>query len=202
MNEIDIGKTAASFVERMLPSVIEALSQQGKTSVKNINIKHNIEGYITDIFSKNIKTKTYFFQDEPQHFYDFYVPLNVSIGKDIFKEFSYKDASFIGNLIVIVGAAGSGKSILMKHLLLDFISDGHQIPLFLELRDYNLSQDKFDDWILGKMGVLSDAMSQDSQIDLFNSGRLMLFLDGYDEVTHEKRADVTTAIASYASRYL
>ena len=150
---------------------------------------------------KNIRTKTYFFQDEPQHFYEFYIPLDVSIGNDKFEEFSYKDASFIGNLIAILGPAGSGKSLLMKHLILDSIIEGHQIPLFLELRDYNLSKQSFDDWMIGKIGILSGIISQDSLYDLFDAGKITLFLDGYDEVTHEKRIDVSSAVAHYASRY-
>ena len=201
MSENDAENIAAALVQRMLPTVVESLRRQGQAAAKKSIIERTISRYVTEIYSKNIKTKTYFFQDEPRYFYDFYIPLNVSIGKEIFEHFSYNKALFMGNLIAIVGAAGSGKTILMKHLLLDCINEGHQIPLFLELRDYNLSQENFDDWILSKLGVLSNVISHDSLFDLFDAGRIILFLDGYDEVTHEKRVDVTTAVTGYASRY-
>ncbi len=49
---------------------------------------------------------------------------------------------------LLIGSGGSGKSIMMRHLLINSIRAGNKIPVFFELRQLNQTNDSVEDGLL------------------------------------------------------
>ena len=201
MSGLNESAIIASFIERSLPAIVEILYEKGKFTYQSNQFRNQVHDYLAEIYRKNIMSKSYFFQDEPQYFYDFFIPLDVNVGNDTFYSLSFSDVNSISNLIIIEGLAGGGKTLLLRHLFIESIVHGNQIPVFLELREYNTSEKKFAGWILDKVNNLSSIISEEMSETLMKEEKITLFLDGYDEVMHEKRANVSNTIKDLSNYY-
>ena len=194
MNELDENKIATIFLEKSLPLIADLIYDKSLSVQNRRGLKRSIQKYFSQEYTKNARSKSYFFQDEPQPFYDFYIHLDVTIGIERLSKFSYNEAKAISDNLVIVGLAGSGKSLLMKHMFLNALENGGEIPIFLEIRDFNNSKLNFGNWMIQKISRISSAITKEKFENLIKGGKIALFLDGYDEVIHEKRAEVCEVI--------
>ncbi len=99
-----------------------------------------------------------------------------------------------GNL-VIEGIVGQGKSIFMRHLALTLINSSpiYSIPLLIELR--TLSQKRnLQCAILSALSALSLSPDNDTFEHLASTGKIVLLLDGFDEITSELVSETTTEL--------
>lgn len=100
------------------------------------------------------------------------------------------------NNILIIDTAGMGKSTLSKRMYLDVIDNGCKIPIFIELQ--RLSKDKkILDEIAGLLSPLSENFDKKLLLDFIESGEFVFFLDGYDEISLDDLAQVTTDLQDF-----
>lgn len=71
---------------------------------------------------------------DPVPLYRFYVPLHLKYRDKIIKEPALADVLKKSLYCVIVGSAGSGKSMFIRHLLLSALFAKAKVPIFIELR--------------------------------------------------------------------
>jgi len=90
------------------------------------------------------------------------------------------DFGNIGN-IVIKGIAGQGKSIFLRHLFIREFELGQRIPVFIELRKIQEGESLLDH-IARFLDVLDLGIDPRLSRILARSGKLIFFLDAYDEV--------------------
>jgi len=107
-----------------------------------------------------------------------------------------KDFNTEDNL-VIIGIAGQGKSIFLRHLCADELRNGQYIPLFVELRriqkNQTLKERLFIDF--QNLGLTVD----DKLFDvLAESGKVLLLLDAFDEVPEDEKPRILTEIQDLA----
>ncbi len=108
-------------------------------------------------------------------------------------------AAFSGN-VVIQGTAGQGKSIFLRYLCSRQLLQGHRIPLFQELR--RLKQDEsLLSALLQRMRMLGFPPDLELFEFLAGEAKLVLLLDGFDEVESTRRRTLVTEIEELAGLY-
>ncbi|MFN0291199.1 NACHT domain-containing protein [Pedobacter helvus] len=157
--------------------------------------------YINSIKDKFQHTKTFLYRQENVNFYDVFFPVSVKIQKGTKTVTVCEDLFGESNFVSIIGTAGSGKTMLMKHFFLESIKTCYKIPLFIELRSLNDFKGSFTDLIYEV--ILNNRLSPNSKIleRLLESGNFLLLLDGYDEIFSEKKDSVTNDIDKFIDRF-
>ncbi|WP_344663633.1 NACHT domain-containing protein [Catenulispora yoronensis] len=145
------------------------------------------------------------FGTEPINVQDVYVPLARQVAdkrEDLYEAVREERRS------VVTGEAGAGKSMLLKHSLLEWADSRtdrrSKVPVLIELRRLN--------------AVPADAVDLAEQIRMFleahrfagaadfvpaalADGRISVLFDGLDEVTADRFADVVRHLTAFAERY-
>lgn len=169
--------------------------------------------YLENTREKYDKMKTLLYNDAPKKFYDFYVCNNISQKVPV-KKYTYRtkiicDATAdtlkeCSNFILISGTGGLGKSMMMRHLLLDTIdsySDGGQLPLFIPLKDYSDSYAGVLDYVYEKFDSLGGGRDDSEFEELLIEGRFLLLLDGLDEIKSDYRKKFEHDLEIFADKY-
>lgn len=172
-----------------------------------------IRTYLEKAKDKYCKLKTLLYADNPKLFYDFYVCNDISqrirINKNSFSEkvIHNPNADLLAecsSFVIITGTGGLGKSMLMRHLLLDSIEkyeDGRKIPIFIALKDYTLNYDSLLSYIFDKFSCLCDEIDIADFTQLLTEGQFLLLFDGLDEISTECRRTFETSIDGFTDKY-
>jgi hypothetical protein len=157
--------------------------------------------YIESIQDKFLYTKTFLYRQEKVNFYDTFFPVSILVNKGNKVVTSCEELFSESNFVSIVGSAGSGKTMLMKHFFLESITTAYKIPIFIELRSLNEFEKNFTDLIYEV--ILNNRLSPDNRIleKLLESGSFILLLDGYDEIFSQKKNVVTNDLDKFIDRY-
>ena len=160
--EIDFAKVAASVIEGQINNALSVISKGIKGGVAKILgvISKDLTKYTAAKIKKCSFIRTPIInRDHSVYIYDVYVPTSLEVRTSAQSYSAFENANesnkgtitdemFISNLkdndsIVVTGSAGSGKSMLMRHLFLTLCdSKRAKIPLFFELRDINALEKK------------------------------------------------------------
>lgn len=200
---MDEGKFAAEFVAINLETILRI----AKSAYNNfdeaieVSLKRAYTTYLGNIGEKYTKSKSFFIRNQSVNLYSYYVPTGIKCGRKVIKLPSYTEALNNNKHIIITGTGGSGKTVLMKHLLLDCIKSKKHVPILIELRDLN-----------GEKASLSDAIKNTLDAHGYNvtgqyisrakrSGHFAFFFDGFDEVNHASRKQIIDEIKRIANKY-
>lgn len=160
--------------------------------------------YLEHAQGKHCQKKTFLYETQ-RPFYDFYVCNDV-------KSRIIKSISIPGNMeyernepikdicvekfpqehrfIILSGTGGLGKSMMMTHFMLDAIRKhglNGRIPIFAVLRNYDPSAGDVIDFVFQEFHRHDPELRLPDMIDLLASGRLVLLLDGLDEIKGSNR---------------
>jgi hypothetical protein len=102
---------------------------------------------------------------------------------------------------IITGSGGSGKSMMMRHLLVSALQAGEKTPVFLELRSLNKNPDSFETAILGTLKVGGLEVDERFLGVALRAGQFYFLLDGFDEVERATRDRVANQIRTLAEQY-
>ena len=94
--------------------------------------------------------------------------------------------SSFSRFIILTGTGGLGKSMMMRHLLLDSFNkyeESGEIPIFIPLKDFDDSVTNLFDYIYMKLSSIDESISKDSFETLLKEGKCQLLFDGLDEVS-------------------
>ena len=162
------------------------------------------EEYLRNTKNKYSKIKTLIYRHAPKELYSFYECIGVRYnGKNI-------DTSDINNLIdvnskiVITGTGGIGKSILLKHLFLNAIEETGYIPVLIELRSFNVVEEKnisLRDAIYNALDQNGFKLEEEYFEYSLQEGGYIILLDGFDEVNRDKIIKISTEIQKICSKY-
>jgi hypothetical protein len=139
-----------------------------------------IANYVETIKNKFSKTKTFLYRLENVNFYDVYFPITLKFknnGNYIVDDIN--DLFSNTNFISIIGYAGSGKSMLLKHIFLKSIIQTIKIPIVLELRNLNDFNGTFIEYINNT--ITGNRLAPNIKIleRLLIQGNFLFLLDGY-----------------------
>ncbi|CAK7037752.1 MAG: hypothetical protein BACD_00185 [Bacteroides rodentium] len=100
---------------------------------------------------------------------------------------------------IITGSGGMGKSMLLRHLLLDAVSkkdSGAFIPIFTSLKDFNCEFGNLSTFIYNENKRFLDMPFENFHSDL-RSGGFLILLDGLDEVSYQNMVIFDKALSSF-----
>ncbi|WP_223437445.1 MULTISPECIES: NACHT domain-containing protein [unclassified Pseudomonas] len=146
------------------------------------------------------KVKTIWSAEDEVSLKKFYYPSKLGVGDQSLIISSIQELPE-GNLI-IQGIVGQGKSIFMRHLACSLLNTQaiSEIPIFLELR--NISPKRNLQAIIENyfksVGIPENSETFDH---LASSGKIILLLDGFDEIPEECITDIIVDIDSLQTRF-
>lgn len=122
--------------------------------------------------------------------------------RDINKESGIEVASQY-NRLAVLGCPGSGKSTFLKKLGFEELGkDDPLIPVFLELKDFQLEKTlDFEQYIAKKLAEFGIAYPSIFAEHALNLGGFLILLDGLDEVSEKNRPSVVKHIQEFSNKY-
>lgn len=144
--------------------------------------------YATNVIKKHSYAKTFLIRSTPAYLYDFYVPASVQFDGDRkLEKVDIESLSAVSRRLIITGSGGSGKSILMRHLLLDALAQANVFPILIELRNLNDNDRSLRGEILENLRVHGFDLDEKYVDQSLSDGAFVLLLDGFDEVQKSSR---------------
>lgn len=192
-----------------LRNELKTVYKVGKDEIKHL-LDDGLLSYANSQKEKFEKTKTFLYRDDRINFYDTFFPLDLSGTRPNGESYSVNMKKPLtqtfndGNCVTIIGDAGSGKSMLMKHFFLQFLNE-EKIPLFIELRNLNSFDGSFYEYII--KSIFNNRLSPNDSIleRLVSNGKFLFLLDGYDELHDEvkriRKDEINQFIDKYRKNY-
>ena len=192
--------TIVKLLEYFQDPILEALSDVADEA-KNI-FKNGVKPYLESINLRFSRIKTFLHRHQTIDFYQTYFPCTLVSSKNPRISTENIKRLFSNNsYLTVIGSAGSGKSMLMKHLFLSCVREKYLIPVFIELRHLN----DYEDGLIAYINhlLLTNQISTNEKIlkRILNSGKFLFLFDGYDEIFSEKKSTVTNEINSFVDLY-
>jgi predicted NACHT family NTPase len=165
--------------------------------------RKDLRPYLENTILKCSFIKTIISREVPVRLIDIYVPPRLRHGNRFFDEFMFLEGLPKRKRVLIVGSAGSGKSVFLRYLFLTQLErSGGRVPLFIELREINSSPEtELLRFMLRSITGPGAIITEDQFKDGLREGLFTLILDGFDEVDHDRRASVVRQLLQLQERY-
>ncbi|NES18953.1 MAG: NACHT domain-containing protein [Symploca sp. SIO3E6] len=174
----------------------------GRKFFWSISLKHYRQGLI----KKHNQLKMTFRTERPLSLRDIFVPLKVTGTNDSELIDAYR-AIANNRRLMVTGAPGSGKSLLLRHLALryalkEFPEFPEQpIPVLLELHRLSNSNKSLQDWFVDAL-ARDDFPHAEKFVDhSLESNNLLLLFDGLDEVNSGERHRIVRQIKDLLDKH-
>ncbi len=102
--------------------------------------------------------------------------------------------------ILITGIAGQGKSIFLRYLCGKTLAEGKMVPVFIELRKIQINESLIE-YIINFLNILKIKADNDIFEYFSEKGKIVLFLDGFDEIMDDIRSSVIRDIENLTLKY-
>ena len=170
----------------------------------SIRYKTAYETYLINTRRKNSQIKTIIYRRAPKDLYSFYECIGVRYNGKTISTDKITDLFNIGNKIIVSGTGGIGKSILFRHLFLNTVEETSYIPVLIELRSFNILENKEISIYEGIYKILTDngfELSREYFEYSMKEGAYVILFDGFDEVNRDKTEKVTNEIKALTEKY-
>lgn len=196
-----VGKIAATLsgevlVEKIIGDLYELAKKTAGQKIKVWYVKKSakkLKGHIHKIR----QVKTLWQVDKAVDLKQFYCDSHLIIDD---KRKMVKSIDDLGDRkhILINGIAGQGKSILLRYLCSDAFQSGKNLPVFIELRRILPGENLIDH--IQEFFEIIGITKLDEQIlkILFDTGKIILLLDGFDEVSEAEKPKMIREIEQLA----
>ncbi len=178
-------------VSQFIPKALEVAKKVWSNFDQSIDylIKQAHINYACSVIRKYSRSKTFFIRTEAVNLYDFYVPASIDCREaGRIEKIDVEKLLKISKHVIITGSGGSGKTILMRHLLLDALLHGKSFPVLVELRNLNDDNGRtIEDEILETLTANEFNLDKKYVNSSLAEGLFVLLLDGFDEVQFARR---------------
>ena len=165
--------------------------------------------YLEHLRNKHSNITTIIYKGIPHPFYDVFVPGTVAwqdaLGHHTAENVGIEQALSISHALILSGRGGTGKSVMMQHLLLDAIDkypQTHCVPIFISLKDIDFAVDDILQCAHYFTRHLMPDLSMDELQTMFIDGKTILFFDGLDEINASYLKTFTLALERFLDRYI
>jgi hypothetical protein len=201
---LTVGSVGIPLITKLATAFAEsAKGMAGKAKEKlEIRFKKGFAKYVDEQRGRFSTVKTIISSSTPIPLNDLYVNLFVAREKQ-----AHRDEDFLTEMaryknVLFTATAGAGKSMLMRYLYLKFLEvQDQRLPVFVELRDLNQSSAGLTELIRAKIADYLEGFSIQQLKYALDTGRIVLFFDGFDEIDHDKRKTREREINELAGRF-
>jgi len=158
---------------------------------------NNINPYLDSYYRKLNFGKTFLHRNDKIEFYKLFFPINLTHNSNKINTQSLEEVFLKSNCIAIIGSAGSGKSMLLKHFFLSAINKGYRIPILLELRKLSENKLPIKEYIVNFLLNSEIAPNEVILTKLLKKGDFIFLLDGFDEIYSDKKQMLIDDIESF-----
>lgn len=195
-----------SILEKYVDPIIEKIVGFTKSEWEKFKIDSDIVfmKYLQNSYNKYSKVKTILYRTEPKYLYNFFEFPNLRKGHEGFIVSSdINNLLDTSNFLIVQGTGGIGKSTFMKHLFINELEKKELIPIFIELKDLNDIDNKYNisDFIFNKLYNLGSEINIEYLEYALQSGCFLFLLDGYDEVLSDKKNCFLKKLTDFCDRY-
>jgi len=171
--------------------------------------------------------KTLLFQDTLMDFYDMYLPNDIALPSNVWfnieNETKHKfnrrlfmssttvlsaigvtDLIHISNFLILKGTGGLGKSMMIRHLLLDAIKSFPSlslVPIFVPLKEYRSFGGSLSEYIYSILKDRCESISEETYVNALKDGSFILLLDGIDEIDRNHSERFEKELNTFADKY-
>lgn len=201
--EFNINTVTAEFLQQNLEKFFRTAKGIIKAGADQLRLilDRTYKEYISNLLTRHSKIKSFFIRTEPANLYDFYVPLSISTRQRKLEGTGIHDIVRVSPFSIITGSAGSGKSMLMRHLLINTLVNKDKVPLFIELRQFNQNGGDLHKMIYQVLHNNKLELDDDFIEKALKAGHFAIFLDGFDEINLAKRKDIGREILLFTEKY-
>lgn len=161
-----------------------------------------LQSYLNITYDRLSAIKTLLSPVDALKINDIFVNPRLNDGKN---EFDFDDLIshvISNNRTVISAIAGHGKSVLLKKLFCDFSTVNYGfIPFFLELRDVEFEGQSLVETVYEAVYQANDSYPLTAFRSLLKSGRVILFLDGLDEIGPKSRMKALKQVDKFSKDF-
>lgn len=185
-------------IEKASPELIKQYKDDLTVS---LNARDGWEAYLKELKDDYKDVRIYYDPDREYPFYDVYVHSALSTvdpykkNTETKREYrmekpTVKRVSSYSKRVIISGTGGLGKTMLMRHFLLDSIENDHaRVPVFVSVKKYSNEYSSFPDYICAQCLKYDPQLTKEKLLNLYTSRRCILILDGFDELDSQYRED-------------
>jgi len=186
-------------VSNLIKPVLDVI-KFGKDEISNA-FKEGLFNYLHSQTEKFYYTNNFLHRTKKLKFSKIYYPIKATYEKlttdfsdlkGVFEEYKF---------IQIIGQAGSGKSTLVNYIFLNSFKSLKKIPILIELRNLNSYEKSLENYILEKILTLKIKPSKSILKRELTSGNFFILLDGYDEITSNRKNNIDVEINDFFDRY-
>jgi len=178
----------------------------GSTQYNNalVSLEISFNKYLKNSYERYSKIKTLLYRDRPVELKNHYVSSDFKIGKKIFNGNDVLCEFIRSKKSIVIGTAGSGKSVLLRKLFLDLVENKFGLaPVLIELRliesyENDLSVHKY---IHKTISELDEGLTLDQLHYALKHGKIILLLDGFDEIGFYNRERYEREILEISRKY-
>lgn len=191
-------KTIDSQIAKIAEDVFHYFNDRKGQFVDKLKVKtmSGFKTYMAETYVRCSMVKTLLRRQAPIHVRDVHVPLNFGISNSIFSEGALVKKVLAGEKVVINGIAGSGKTMTMKSGYLEILEAGTAIPVFVELRHLKDYDGTLVSFICSQVGQFTGGFSPEALIYGLRNRKIILLLDGFDEVPALLKNSVESQLVS------
>lgn len=181
----------------------KASTSQGKTLLDSLLVKEVFSKYFDLSIKKYLSVRSLYNRENDSFIDEIYHPLVISNNRTtqnivVDHTFEFNNE----NISNIIGVAGQGKTTILRKIFLCHLSDNmklNKIPFFLDLRD--LHNNSVTETIMETLKNIGVVASNEQIYSLYKSKKIVILLDGFDEITPNKRKKVLDEVLFINHRY-
>lgn len=172
----------------------------GQKLLEQLSEDYAAETYVEKYVSRFLKMRTLHSAETDVYLDEVYSPLKLIVSSNN-DEMVVKDGFTLSfsKIINIIGLAGQGKSTILRKLFLEEMKKSERFPFMIELR--RVEDNTIMDYFKGILQDIGLSMSEGSVEILLQSKKVILMLDGFDEIPFSHRNRMLFEIIQLKTRY-
>ncbi|TMP02805.1 hypothetical protein CWC11_16395 [Pseudoalteromonas sp. S3178] len=188
------------LTKKLIDKAWDIGENQGKNILGQLSEDYPATIYTERYVNRFLKMRTLHSAESDVYLNEIYSPLRI-VKQGACEEFVVGDTFTLNfnRTVNIIGIAGQGKSTILRKLFLQEIYKTERFPFFIELR--KIEESSILDYLKQQLEDIGLSLIEGDVEILLQSRKVVLMLDGFDEVTSNRRHRLLNEINQLKTRY-